>query len=70
MGFARLAGHDCVVTTAKDAVKLRPLGARVWVLDIELEVVAGASVLEALLDALPAAGDETRRKALHAGLHG
>lgn len=67
---SRLARESLVVTTAKDAVKLRPLGARVWVLAIEFEWVAGASVLEALLDALPEARAERARKALHEGLHG
>lgn len=59
-----------VITTAKDAVKLRPLGAKVWVLAIELEFVAGRQVLDALLDALPATRAETVRRALHEGLHG
>ncbi|MBI5434252.1 MAG: tetraacyldisaccharide 4'-kinase [Planctomycetes bacterium] len=67
---ARLARERLVLTTAKDAVKLRPHGARVWVLAIEFEFVAGASVLAALLDVLPSARGETVRKALHEGLHG
>ncbi|MCK6447085.1 MAG: tetraacyldisaccharide 4'-kinase [Planctomycetes bacterium] len=67
---ARLARESLVVTTAKDAVKLRPLGAKVWTLAIEFELVAGASVLAALLDALPGSRAERARKALHEGLHG
>jgi tetraacyldisaccharide 4'-kinase len=66
----RFAGAARVLTTAKDAVKLRPLGAQVWVLAIELEIVAGAQVLAALLDALPATRAETVRRSLHEGLHG
>jgi tetraacyldisaccharide 4'-kinase len=64
------ASERLVVTTAKDAVKLRPLGARTWVLAVEFELVSGAAVLEALLDALPAGPNEVARRALHEGLHG
>jgi tetraacyldisaccharide 4'-kinase len=41
-----------LVTTAKDAVKLAPLGIAFLALEIELEIVEGRPVLEALLDAL------------------
>lgn len=59
-----------VVTTAKDAVKLEPLGAAVRVLEVELELVDGAGVMEALLDALPAGRVLRARASLHEGLHG
>ena len=42
-----------VLTTAKDAVKLDALGVPFHTLEVELEIVSGAQVLEALLDALP-----------------
>jgi tetraacyldisaccharide 4'-kinase len=63
-----------LVTTAKDAVKLRRLeltarGA-VLALEIELEIVSGANVLEALLDALPESRAGRERSTLHEGLHG
>lgn len=41
-----------LVTTAKDAVKLVPLGVAFLALEIELEIVDGRPVLEALLDAV------------------
>jgi len=63
-----------VVTTAKDAVKLRKLeiGPRsaVFALEIELEIAAGAGVLEALLDSLPQSRAARERSTLHEGLHG
>ncbi len=59
-----------VLTTAKDAVKLRALGAKPWVLEIELEVRDGAQVLEALLDALRESKAELERRNLHEGAHG
>ncbi|MBK7875919.1 MAG: tetraacyldisaccharide 4'-kinase [Planctomycetes bacterium] len=46
-----------LVTTQKDAVKLAPLGARFQALAIETEFARDAGVLEALLDALPRAGE-------------
>jgi tetraacyldisaccharide 4'-kinase len=45
------AGRALVVT-AKDAVKLAPLGVAFLALEVELAIVAGDAVLEALLDAL------------------
>lgn len=47
-----------LVTTQKDAVKLAPLGARFQALAIETEFARDAGVLEALLDALPRAGED------------
>ena len=41
-----------ILTSAKDAVKLELEGVACWVLEVELEVTAGAPVLEALLDSL------------------
>ena len=68
-----LGEHD-VLVTAKDAVKLRgiagALAPRVRVLDVELRIVDGSAVLEALLDALPEARAARERRALHEGLHG
>lgn len=63
-----------VVTTAKDAVKLAPLAERAglegWVLEVEIAVRDGASVLAALLDSLPQASAERERGALRGGLVG
>ena len=59
-----------IVTSAKDAVKLVPLGACFQSLEIELEILAGADVLAALLDALPEAAPARARAAIHEGLHG
>ena len=52
-GLAGL-GQDgrALVVTAKDAVKLAPLGARFLALEVELVIVAGDAVLDAHLDAL------------------
>jgi tetraacyldisaccharide 4'-kinase len=47
-----------LVTTAKDAVKLEPLGVAFEALEVELEIVSGALLVEALLDALPRHGEE------------
>jgi tetraacyldisaccharide 4'-kinase len=44
-----------LVTSAKDAVKLAPLGVRFRALESELEITSGAAVLDALLDTLPRA---------------
>lgn len=41
-----------ILTSAKDAVKLELEGVPCWVLEVDLEVTAGAAVLEALLDSL------------------
>jgi tetraacyldisaccharide 4'-kinase len=61
-----------LVTSEKDAVKLDATrdGAACHVLGAELELVEGASVLAALLDALPRAQARRERAALHEGLHG
>lgn len=62
-----------VITTAKDAVKLEALGsaaADYEVLEIELEITRGDSVLTALLDSLPESRARRERKSIHEGLHG
>lgn len=66
--LARAGGELCV--TAKDAVKLEELGVPFLALEVELALVRGAAVLEALLDALPASAQRAGRLALHEGLHG
>ena len=63
------AADRWLVTTEKDAVKLASLRA-LHVLGTDFELVEGAAVLEALLDALPASDEGRRRRALHEGLHG
>jgi tetraacyldisaccharide 4'-kinase len=67
-------GERWLVTTAKDAVKLRRIAelARrsILALEVELEIVEGASLLEALLDSLPRSRAERERATLHEGLHG
>lgn len=62
-------GTDLLVT-AKDAVKLEPLGVPCLVFEVEFALLSGASVLDALLDALPPAAGKLERRALHEGLHG
>jgi len=62
------ASHP-IVTTAKDAVKLLPLGCPCIVVDVEL-ALDDATPLAALLDGLPPSPVLTRRAALHEGLHG
>lgn len=59
-----------VVTTAKDAVKLGNLLPAALVLEIELEIIAGEPVLEALLESLPTGRSRRLRESLHEGLHG
>jgi tetraacyldisaccharide 4'-kinase len=59
-----------LVTTGKDAVKLAPLSCRARVLEIELELTAGAPAFAALLDALPRSRARREREALHGGLSG
>jgi tetraacyldisaccharide 4'-kinase len=59
-----------LVTTAKDAVKLESIGTRFFAFEIELELLSGRAVLDALLDALPAGQRDRETRALHAGLHG
>jgi tetraacyldisaccharide 4'-kinase len=68
--LALVRGDRMLVTTAKDAVKLRALGVACWVLEIELQVVEGLAVLDALLAALPEGDLERERRALHEGTHG
>jgi tetraacyldisaccharide 4'-kinase len=67
-------GARPVAITAKDAVKLRRvaggLAPAIRVLEVELELVEGETVLEALIDALPPARARAERAALHEGLHG
>ncbi len=63
-------GARWLLTTEKDAVKLEPMRQRVHVLAVEFELREGASVLEALLDALPAGRIARERASLHEGLHG
>ena len=67
-------GGRPVLTTAKDAVKLRAvagaLAPALRVLEVELELVEGQAALEALLEALPEARAARERGALHEGLHG
>ncbi len=63
-----------LLTTTKDAVKLRalppPRGSEPWALEVELALVEGAAVLAALLDALPRSRARAERMALHGGLAG
>jgi tetraacyldisaccharide 4'-kinase len=59
-----------LLVTAKDAVKLAELGVPHLVLEIELELIRGRKVLEALLDALPHSQAALEREAAHPGLHG
>lgn len=66
-----LGGEDAwLVTTAKDAVKLEDFGVPYFAFEIELEILSGTAVLEALLDALPIGRRERDERALHAGTHG
>jgi len=63
-------GDVPVVTTTKDAEKLRSLGVTPWIVDVEIAVTAGGAVLEALLDSLPEGRARRERRAIHEGLHG
>lgn len=63
-------GQRPLVTTAKDAVKLAPLGISCVVVDIDLQLGDGAAVLAAQLDALPESKHQRQRRSLHEGLHG
>lgn len=67
-------GARPVLVTAKDAVKLRALGAalppEVWVLDIAIEWLRGSAELDGLLAGLPEGRARRERRALHEGLHG
>lgn len=59
-----------VLTTEKDLVKLGAHLPAAMALSIELELLSGGEVLEALLEALPPSAAEFRRRHLHEGLHG
>jgi tetraacyldisaccharide 4'-kinase len=63
-------GGRVVVTTAKDAVKLETLLPAAFALEIGVEFVRGAPILEALLDGLEPSLARRRRDSLHEGLHG
>lgn len=63
-------GDRTVLTTQKDAVKLRAFLPKAWVLEIDLRLRTGAPVLQALLEALPPSRAERERRNLHEGLHG
>ncbi len=63
-------GNRPLVTTGKDAVKLREIAPEAWILDVRFELQAGRGALEALLDALPVSSGPRARAALHPGLHG
>jgi tetraacyldisaccharide 4'-kinase len=63
-------GSRLVLTTEKDLVKLGELLPGALALSIELELLSGAEVLEALLESLPLSAAEFRRRHLHEGLHG
>jgi len=65
MAAAEAAGAELVVTTEKDAVRLAPpraAEARLAVVRIEAELVAGQAALEEALDAALATGDVRRRE--------
>ncbi len=59
-----------LLTSEKDAVKLGDMGLALHVLSIELELLEGSSVLEALLDSLRRGPARRQRASLHEGLHG
>jgi tetraacyldisaccharide 4'-kinase len=63
-------GGRPLVVTAKDAVKLASFGTRFLVLDVELAIVSGETVLDALLGALAPGAAADGRTALRAGMHG
>ncbi|HVS08384.1 MAG TPA: tetraacyldisaccharide 4'-kinase [Planctomycetota bacterium] len=63
-------GGRWLVTTAKDAVKLRGLVPELRVLEIEIEILSGAAPLEAMLDGVARPRGEHARAARPAGLHG
>jgi len=58
-----------IVTTAKDAARPGSAGG-LHVLEVELSLLEGEPVLDALLSALPAAAARRERRDLHEGLHG
>jgi tetraacyldisaccharide 4'-kinase len=53
LGASTGAATRPLVTTAKDAVKLAPLGVEFHALEIEIELTSARPVIEALLDSLP-----------------
>lgn len=59
-----------LVVTAKDAVKIAPLRATFWALEIDLALTSGEAVLDALLDSLAPGAQAVEREALRAGMHG
>lgn len=59
-----------ILASAKDAVKLEQLDIPHLALEVELEILRGRAVLDALLDALPLGERAQERAALHAGLAG
>jgi tetraacyldisaccharide 4'-kinase len=63
-------GGRLVLTTEKDLVKLGSHLPGALALSIELELISGGAVLEALLESLPLSAAEFRRRHLHEGLHG
>ena len=63
------------LTTAKDAARLEGLPeveapGSTLVLDVEMEFIRGAPILDALLDALPPTQRSRERASIHEGLHG
>ncbi|MEM9803043.1 MAG: tetraacyldisaccharide 4'-kinase [Planctomycetota bacterium] len=63
------------LTTAKDAARLASTDSdarpeRLLVLDVELDVVRGRPILDAILDSLPASRAARERASIHEGLHG
>jgi tetraacyldisaccharide 4'-kinase len=70
-----LGARRMVVTTAKDAARLRGSTAvsappNLWILDVELAIAEGRSELLALLDDLEESQAARVRASLHEGLHG
>ncbi len=55
------ASGRVLVTSAKDAVKLEPLGIAFFALDVEMEFVSGAHLFHALIDTLPNPTRVTRK---------
>lgn len=55
-----LGGSRALVTSGKDAVKLAALGVAHGWIDVEFRITRGAGPIDALLDALPRAGEESR----------
>ena len=71
--LAGLGEERPVLTTAKDIVKCDELVAALrslYVLEVELTLVAGDAVVGAMLDSIPKGSAAHERDSLHAGLHG